>query len=112
MGTITACELESHLHKLGMETPEPQVPGADSTNNPIDIYRCYIAEAVSKLVDCDIEVAYDALQWTNSLAAGDLSLVAPRLKLKGIKPQELAKDISLKVSLFDYVLTRTLVFFS
>lgn len=46
---------------------------------------------------CGVEVGYDAVQWTNLLAAGDLILVVPRLKLKGIKPQELAKEIASKV---------------
>lgn len=109
MGTLPTRDLEFLLHKFNAETPVPLFPGADIRSNPIDVYRCYIVDAVRKLVECDAEVASDAIQRTSSTAAGDLVLVIPRLKLKGVKPQELAQDIASKVSFFWFVLNGALI---
>ncbi|KAK2768236.1 hypothetical protein FQN54_000088 [Arachnomyces sp. PD_36] len=96
MGSLTIENLESLLQTLSVEPPVPHFPRADITNNPIDIYRCFIADAIVKLVGCDRDAAFDSIQWTSSIANGDLVIVAPRLKLKGAKPQELAQKIALE----------------
>lgn len=96
MATLTIAGLESLLHALDVKTPVPRFPSADIVSNPVDIYRSYIADAIQELTACDKEVAYDAIQWT-TFAHGDLTLVAPRLKIKGIKPNELASDIASRV---------------
>lgn len=97
MSTLTTENLESLLQKLSLEGPVPSFPGADITNNPIDVYRCVVADAVAKIVGCDREAAFDSVQRTSSIANGDLVIVVPRLKLKGVKPQELAQKIASEV---------------
>ncbi|KAF5973027.1 arginyl-tRNA synthetase [Fusarium bulbicola] len=75
----------------------PDFPDADIVHNPQDIFRVYLADILQKLVNCDRLVAYDAIQTSNITGMGDLIIVAPRLRLKGVKPEELAKDLLQKL---------------
>ncbi|KAF5685183.1 arginyl-tRNA synthetase [Fusarium denticulatum] len=81
----------------GLDTPVPDFPDADIVHNPQDIFRVYLADTLQKLVNCDRLVAYDAIQTSNITGMGDLIIVAPRLRLKGVKPEELAKDLLQKL---------------
>lgn len=104
MATLTIEDMESLVQKLlPLETPIPSFTKTNITNNPIDIYRCFIADALVKLVGCDREAAFDAIQTTSSIANGDLVVVAPRLKIKGVKPQELAQKIAEKVCILNSI---------
>ncbi|KAF5558645.1 arginyl-tRNA synthetase [Fusarium mexicanum] len=91
------CGIETLLGKVGLDTPVPDFPDADIVHNPQDIFRVYLADTLQKLVNCDRLVAYDAIQTSNITGMGDLIIVAPRLRLKGVKPEELAKDLLQKL---------------
>nr|RBQ84133.1 hypothetical protein FVER53263_00424 [Fusarium verticillioides] len=91
------CGIETLLGKVGLDTPVPDFPDADIVHNPQDIFRVYLADTLQKLVNCDKLVAYDAIQTSNITGMGDLIIVAPRLRLKGVKPEELAKDLLQKL---------------
>ncbi|RKL45900.1 Arginine--tRNA ligase, cytoplasmic [Fusarium proliferatum] len=92
-----SCGIETLLGKVGLDTPVPDFPDADIVHNPQDIFRVYLADTLQKLVNCDRLVAYDAIQTSNITGMGDLIIVAPRLRLKGVKPEELAKDLLQKL---------------
>ncbi len=81
-----------------MSIPIPSFPSAEPVSNPNDIYRAYIAAALEKLTDCDRVLLYESLQRTSAPSKGDLSLVLPRLRLKGVKANELAVELASKVS--------------
>lgn len=65
--------------------------------NPIDIHRSYLANILVSLVNSDRQLIYDSIQWTNNLTNGDLLRVIPKLRLKGVKPADMDKDLSVKV---------------
>ncbi|RBR21815.1 hypothetical protein FVER53590_00424 [Fusarium verticillioides] len=95
--TCSVSGIENLLGKAGLDTPIPEYPGADIVHNPQDIFRVYLADTLQKLVNCDRLVAYDAIQTSNITGMGDLVIVAPKLRLKDVKAEELAKDLLQKL---------------
>ncbi|TGZ84166.1 arginyl-tRNA synthetase [Ascodesmis nigricans] len=85
-------ELQAQLKSLNVTDPLPVFPGSNPTSNPVDVFRCYIAEELAKISGVDIELVYPALEWTQSMDKGDLILAVPRLRIKGKKPDELAQE--------------------
>jgi arginyl-tRNA synthetase len=100
--TCSVTGIENLLGKAGLDTPIPEYPGADIVHNPQDIFRVYLADTLQKLVNCDRLVAYDAIQTSNITGMGDLVIVAPKLRLKDVKAEELAKDLLQRVRAFGF----------
>jgi arginyl-tRNA synthetase len=96
MTTLTTETLRSHLLRLCPDEPVP-VFNDHALANPVDVYRCYLADAFARLLDCDSSKTQEAIQWVNVLAKGDLALVVPRLRIKGANPAQLAADLASKV---------------
>jgi arginyl-tRNA synthetase len=97
MDTRTTAGLEELLTELELETPIPSFPHADVQKRPIDIYRSYLADTASKVLGCDSQLAYDAIQGANMKENGDLTLILPKLRLKTQKPKDLAFEALPKV---------------
>ncbi|KAL1627868.1 arginyl-tRNA synthetase [Diplodia seriata] len=74
----------------------PKAPNTHPELNAFDIYRSHITELLSQASGVDPKIIYPTLQWTQSLEKGDLTLAVPALRLKGKKPDELAKEIAEK----------------
>jgi hypothetical protein len=89
-------ELSATLSAIGI-SKIPQQPNTYPALNPVDIYRSHITELLAPVAGVDPKIVFNALQWTNTLDKGDLVLAAPALRLKGKKPDELAKDLAEKV---------------
>lgn len=89
--------LQEQLSSLGIADPLSVFPDSNPTTNPIDVYRCYIAHVLAPITGVDLALVYPALEWTQSFEKGDLILAAPRLRIKGRKPDELAKEWAEKV---------------
>ncbi|KAK5123814.1 hypothetical protein LTR85_002450 [Meristemomyces frigidus] len=90
-------EITSQLQKLGVS----QIPTFSGVllypqHNPVDVYRAYIIEQIHKITEADPAVINNAVAWTQDLKHGDLVLPVPALRLKGKKPDELAKEIAEK----------------
>ena len=96
--TQTMDELASSLQALGV-SKVPLVPETPAypTLNQIDIYRSHITELLEPITGADKKIIYPALQWTQTLEYGDLMLPVPALRLKGKKPDEMAKQIAAQV---------------
>ena len=90
-------ELTVKLSRLGIQSPLPQLPGANPIANPIDIYRSYLTEFLVSTADVEAQTAYPAIQWAKTLDKGDLVLAVPQLRIKNIKPTELAAGLVGKV---------------
>lgn len=99
MSTCTKPGLEKLLGELGLPIPIPSFSGAKPLIRPIDIWRSYLADTTSRLLECDARLAYEeAVQNANSKDDTALVVILPRLKLKTErKPQELAKELIFKV---------------
>jgi len=75
---------------LQLKTPIPTAQAADVLTKPGDIYRSYLADTLSDIVDCDAETIYDAIGSNNDPSQGDLTVAVPRLRLKDVDNKELA----------------------
>ncbi|KAF2091069.1 arginyl-tRNA synthetase [Saccharata proteae CBS 121410] len=75
----------------------PQAPNTHPEINTFDIYRSHITELVAQASGVDPKIIYPVVQWTQTLERGDLSLPVPALRIKGKKPDELAKEIAEKL---------------
>ncbi|KAL9112554.1 MAG: hypothetical protein Q9227_003125 [Pyrenula ochraceoflavens] len=64
--------------------------------NPIDIYREHVANALATIVGQEASKIYLKLAWTQTLDKGDLQLPVPALQIKNQKPPELANEIGQK----------------
>lgn len=89
-------ELSSTLKALGL-SEVPKEPNTYPESNPMDIYRSHITELLAPVAGVDKKIIYQALQWTNTLDKGDLVLPVPALRLKGKKPDDLAKELASQV---------------
>src|SRR6266480_991597 len=93
----TMIDLTATLRSLGI-SEVPRLPNTNPALNPVDVYRSHITELLAPIVGVDPKIVQNALQWTQTLATGDLVLPVPALRVKGKKPDELAKEIGEKVS--------------
>lgn len=95
--TADMTDLTATIQSLGL-SDVPKLPNTYPALNPVDIYRSHIAELLAPIVGVEPTITYNALQWTQTLANGDLALPVPALRIKGKKPDELGKELSSKVS--------------
>jgi hypothetical protein len=95
--TQTLEELKDLMKGLGL-SEVPQGANTYPELNPFDIYRSHIAELLSGPSGVDKGIIQQSLQWTTTLDKGDLVLPVPALRLKGKKPDELAKELAEKVN--------------
>jgi hypothetical protein len=66
--------------------------------NPLDVYRAHLANTLSDVTGVAAGTIYPSLQWTQSLAKGDMVLPVPALRVKGGKPTDLALDWAKQVN--------------
>lgn len=95
--------LQEQLSSLGVSDSLPVFPYSNPTTNPVDIFRCYISETLAGISGVDSKLIYDALEWTQSFEKGDLILAIPRLRLKGQKPDVIAKEWAEKVGTLPFL---------
>lgn len=85
-------DLLSTLQGFGIQDVSP-FPNAYPALNPVDIYRAHITDLLAPITGADPKVIYPAIQWTQTLDKGDCVLPVPALRLKGKKPDDIAKNI-------------------
>ncbi|KAF7194569.1 Arginine--tRNA ligase, cytoplasmic [Pseudocercospora fuligena] len=90
--------ITSQLQALGIsELPKPQGVSLYPQHNPVDVYRGVIIQKLQEITGAETAIISNAVQWTQDLKHGDLVLPVPALRLKGKKPDELAKEIAEKL---------------
>lgn len=89
-------KLTSHLQ---LDTVRDKFPACYPEVNPIDVYRAHLTTILEEITGVDPKIIYNAIQWTQALDKGDLIVAAPALRIKGKKPDELAKEWLEKVRL-------------
>lgn len=72
-------------------------PGCYPNLNPTDIYRSRLTTLLHGVTGVDPAMIYPQIQWTQTLEKGDFQMAVPALRVKGKKPDELAKEWSEKV---------------
>ena len=93
----TLDHITTQLQQLGISNV-PSFPGVQlyPEHNPVDVYRAVIIEQLQSITGAEPAIINGAVQWTQDLKHGDLMLPVPALRLKGKKPDELAKEIAEK----------------
>lgn len=83
------------LEQVGISSV-PSFPGVElyPQYNPVDLYRAIIITQLQSITGAEPAIINNAVQWTQDLKHGDLMLPVPALRLKGKKPDELAKEIA------------------
>ncbi len=97
MSTASADDLLDLLKNLGLESSVPEFSQTDVTHNPLDIFHAYLAKTIVELTNCEAEIAYNSIQWSTDISNGDLVVVIPKLRLKGINAAEYAFELIQKV---------------
>jgi hypothetical protein len=93
-------QITSRLATLGV-SHLPSIPAANPNQNPLDIFRCHIAERLVTLAGPQSGVTLDAvfsgLDRSTRPETGDFVLAIPRLRIKSSKPQDLGAEWQAKV---------------
>lgn len=85
-------ELAAKVSGLSLDDLTAKYPNCYPTINPFDLYRGHLANILHDITGVDHKIIYPNLQWTSGLDKGDIILAAPSLRVKGRKPDELAKE--------------------
>jgi arginyl-tRNA synthetase len=84
--------LTAALSSLGVaDLDEP------ATSNAVDVYRAHLTKRIAQVTGAPPAAVYPAIQFTQSLDKGDLSLATPALRLVGRDPNELAQKLQNEV---------------
>ena len=62
--------LQGKLKSLGIESPVPDYANSHILQNSTNIYRAYLADLLTPLVDAVRKLVYDSIQWTFKYRAG------------------------------------------
>lgn len=96
-----------HLVKLtsdlNLDNVRDTFPTAFPERNPVDVYRIHLTQVLHKITGVDHQIIYPAIQWTQGLDKGDVMLAVPALRVKGKKPDELAKEWAEKVTPIQFI---------
>jgi len=90
-------ELAAQVKGLSLDDLSAKYPNCHPAINPFDLYRGHLANVLHEVTGVDHKIIYPNLQWTSGLDKGDIILAAPSLRVKGKKPDELAKEWTEKV---------------
>ncbi|KAL2194717.1 hypothetical protein P885DRAFT_42295 [Corynascus similis CBS 632.67] len=85
-------QLAQKVEGMSLDAIADKYPNCHPEINPFDFYRAHIANTLTGITGVEPKIIYSALSWTSSLDKGDLVLAAPALRIKGQKPDELAKQ--------------------
>ena len=92
--------LAAQVKGLSLDDLSAKYPNCHPAINPFDLYRGHLANVLHEVTGVDHKIIYPNLQWTSGLDKGDIILAAPSLRVKGKKPDELAKEWTEKVRSF------------
>lgn len=90
-------ELVKLASDISLDQVRAKFPNCYPETNPIDVYRLHLTSVLEKITGVDPKIIYTAIQWTMGLDKGDVVVASPALRVKGKKPDELAKEWADKV---------------
>jgi arginyl-tRNA synthetase len=98
MGTPGSLDyLSSLVNGISLDDIVAKYTNCHPELNPFDLYRAHLGNVLHTITGVDHSIIYPNLQWTSTLDKGDIVLAAPSLRIKGRKPDELAKEWAEKV---------------
>ncbi|KAK4135235.1 arginyl-tRNA synthetase [Trichocladium antarcticum] len=84
--------LAQQVKGMSLDALAEKYPNCHPAVNPFDLYRAHLSNVLADVTGVDPKIIYPSLQWTTSLDKGDMVLATPALRVKGQKPDELAKQ--------------------
>lgn len=93
-------QLAQKIDGLSLDALAEKYPNCCPDLNPFDFYRAHLSNVLAEITGVEPKIIFGALSWTSSLDKGDLILAAPALRVKGKKPDELAKEWAEKVGFY------------
>ena len=87
-----ADQLAGLVGGLTLESAAEKYPNCYPASNALDFVRAHIADLLVGITGADAKIIFPALTWTTGLDKGDFSLAVPALRVKGKKPDELARE--------------------
>ena len=91
--SMSVSTITQELSKLGLNQPEP-AKDTYPDYNVVDVFRNYIGDELNRISGIDKEIIVQALDTPKLLDQGDLIVPIPKLRLKGVNPNEKSKHIS------------------
>ncbi|KAG5965915.1 hypothetical protein E4U58_002658 [Claviceps cyperi] len=89
-------QLAQRVEGLTIASVTQLYPNAHPEINPLDLYRAHLTDLLSKASGVDKSIIYPVIMWTQSLDKGDFVVAVPALRIKGTKPDVLAKEWAAK----------------
>lgn len=83
--------ISDSLKQLGLSQPAA-IEGTHPQYNVVDVFRNYIAEELHRISSVDKSIIIQALDTPKVLDQGDIIVPIPKLRLKGINPNEKSKE--------------------
>lgn len=88
---MSVSTITESLKELGLSQPE-SLEGTLPEYNAIDVFRNYIADELHRITQVDKSIVIKALDSSKVLEQGDIIVPIPKLRIKGINPNEKAKE--------------------
>lgn len=99
MSTPTPIDrLVQRVEGMSLDALADKYPNCHPEINPFDFYRAHLSNVLADVTGVEPKIIYPSLSWTQTLDKGDLALPTPALRVKGQKPDVLAKQWTEKVS--------------
>ncbi|OAQ91500.1 arginyl-tRNA synthetase [Purpureocillium lilacinum] len=83
-----------HLKGLSLDGVRKSFPSAHPDANPLDLYRAHLSNVLAEISGVSSSTLYPVVMRTQGLDKGDFIIAVPALRLKGSKPDVLAKEWS------------------
>ncbi|RCK60770.1 Arginine--tRNA ligase, cytoplasmic [Candida viswanathii] len=88
---MSVTTITESLKELGLSQPDA-IDGTYPEYNVVDVFRNYIADELHRITSVDKSIIIQALDTPKLLDQGDIIVPIPKLRLKGIKPNEKSKE--------------------
>ena len=96
MATTSRDGLQLLLDDVGIPSQNLTSISADIGHDPLAIYHAHLADLLVQLTDCEHLVAYKSIVWAPDMT--HMMVVTPRLRIRDVKPSDLAADLRQRVS--------------
>ncbi|KAK0386500.1 hypothetical protein NLU13_6335 [Sarocladium strictum] len=85
-------QLAQRVEGLTLQNVAAEFPFTHVDVNPYDFWRAHLTKVLNGITGVDPKIIYPTINWTSSLDKGDFMVAVPAFRIKGAKPDVLAKE--------------------